>query len=83
MSRVQDVLLKELLPTYDIPTIAALRTRLNLTKQYAWMLWHGKIALSAEMMKRLHHELQIPLEPLLQVERAIPQKPRGRPRRPR
>jgi transcriptional regulator with XRE-family HTH domain len=70
--------LRDLLPQYGIPSIAALRQRLGLTKQYAWLLWHGKIALSSDMMRRLHGELGVPLEALMRVERAKPAKRRGR-----
>jgi len=75
---VQSMFLRDLLPQYGIPSIVALRQRLGLTKQYAWLLWHGKIALSADMMRRLHGELGVPLDALLQVERAEPAKRRGR-----
>ena len=78
MITVQRMFLRDLLPHYGITSIAELRRRLELTKQYAWMLWHGKIALSSDMMRRLHGELGIPLEALLQVERAEPAKRRGR-----
>jgi len=70
--------LRDLLPQYGIPSIVALRQRLGLTKQYAWLLWHGKVALSSDMMRRLHGELGLPLEALMQVERATPAKRRGR-----
>jgi hypothetical protein len=30
--------------------------------RYAWLLWHGKVALSADMMRRLHAELGVPLD---------------------
>src|SRR5262245_3944643 len=75
---VRSMFLRDLLPKHGIPSIVALRQRLGLTKQYAWLLWHGKIALSADMMRRLHGELGIPLDALLQVERAEPAKRRGR-----
>jgi transcriptional regulator with XRE-family HTH domain len=75
---VQGMFLRDLLPQYGIPSIVALRQRLGLTKQYAWLLWHGKIALSSDMLRRLHGELGIPLAVLLQVERAEPAKRRGR-----
>jgi transcriptional regulator with XRE-family HTH domain len=71
--------LRDLLPHYGITSIAELRRRLTLTKQYAWLLWHGKIGLSADMLRRLHGELGVPLEVLMQVERAQPAKRRGRP----
>jgi plasmid maintenance system antidote protein VapI len=79
---MQGMVLKDVLPDYGIPSIAVLCQRLDLTKQYAWMLWHGKIALSRDMLVRLHTELGIPVEALLQVERAQPAKRRGRPRQP-
>jgi transcriptional regulator with XRE-family HTH domain len=82
---VQGRFLRDLLPHYGLTSIAALRRRLGLTKQYAWLLWHGKIALSVDMLRRLHGELGVPLEALMQVERAEPAKRRGRPpqRQPR
>jgi transcriptional regulator with XRE-family HTH domain len=78
---VRVMILGDLLPQYGITSIAELRRRLGLTKQYAWMLWHGKIALSNDMLRRLHKELGLPLETLIQVERATPAKRRGRPPR--
>jgi transcriptional regulator with XRE-family HTH domain len=80
---VKRFLLRDLLPQHGIPSILALCQRLGLTKQYGCMLWHGTIGLSAAMMRRLHDELGIPAEALLQVERARPAKRAGRkPRRP-
>jgi transcriptional regulator with XRE-family HTH domain len=75
---LQGMFLRDLLPQHGITSIAALRQRLGLTKQYAWLLWHGKVALSVDMMRRLHGELGVPLDSLLQVERAEPAKRRGR-----
>ena len=75
------MLLRDLLPHHGVASLSEFRQGLGLTKQYAWMLWHGKIAVSADMMRRLHAELGVPLEPLLRVERATPAKPRGRPRK--
>jgi transcriptional regulator with XRE-family HTH domain len=80
---VQGMFLRDLLPQYGIPSIAELCQRLGLRKQYAWLLWHGKIAVSSDMLRRLHGELGVPLEALLQVERATPAQRRGRrPKRP-
>ena len=73
------MLLCDLLPQHGIPSLSEFRQRLGLTPQYAWMLWHGKIALSADMMSRLHGELGIPFEALMQVGRATPAKRPGRP----
>src|SRR5919109_4408556 len=80
MITVQGMFLRDLSPQHGIPSIAQLRRRLELTKtkQYAWMLWHGKISLSSDMLRRLHGELGIPLDALLQMEQAEPAKWRGR-----
>jgi plasmid maintenance system antidote protein VapI len=78
MLTVRSMLLRELLQTYGITSIAALRERLGLTKQYAWLLWHGKIGLSAEMIERLHQELGLAYETLHQVKRERPPQRRGR-----
>jgi hypothetical protein len=72
-------ILRYLLQARGIPTIKVLCDRLDLKKQYAWMLWHGKVALSQDMMRRFHVELGIPFETLFEVERVIPAKKRGRP----
>ena len=79
MRKARVILLRDLLPGYGIGSIDAFRQRLGLTKQYAWMLWHGKIALSVKMIRRLYGELAIPLEILIQVGRATPARPSGRP----
>ena len=78
MVTLQGMFLRDLLPHYGIQSITELSQRLALTKQYAWLLWHGKIALSSDMMRRLHGELGVPLEALMQVERETPAKRRGR-----
>jgi hypothetical protein len=80
---VRSMFLRDLLPTHGITSIIELRQRLGLTKQYAWLLWHGKIGLSAEIIERLHQELGIAYEVLHQVKREIPPKRRGRPPKPR
>jgi transcriptional regulator with XRE-family HTH domain len=59
---VHGMFLRDLLPQHGITPIAALRQRLGLTKRYAWLLWHGKVALSADTMRRLHGELGVPLD---------------------
>jgi Domain of unknown function DUF29 len=59
---VQGMFRRDLLPQHGITFIAALRQRLGLTEWYAWQLWHGKVALSADMTRRLHGELGVPLD---------------------
>jgi hypothetical protein len=76
------MLLRDLWPQFRISSIAELHRRLELTKLYAWLLWHGKIGVSSYMLRRLHGELGIPLNEPGQVEWADPAKRRGRkPRR--
>jgi hypothetical protein len=41
-------------------------------------MWHGKIALSLDMVRRVHQAFGVPLEVLLQITRATPPKRRGR-----
>jgi transcriptional regulator with XRE-family HTH domain len=74
------MILRDLLTSHGILTNRDFAARLGLTKQYASLLRLGKVALSGEMIKRLHHELHLPLDALMQVERAVPIRKRGRTR---
>jgi antitoxin component HigA of HigAB toxin-antitoxin module len=78
MSSIVTMVLKEVLPDYGCPTMMDLTRGLGLRKQYAWLLWHGKIALSLEMLRRIHEAFGVPVEVLAQVTRATPAKRRGR-----
>jgi hypothetical protein len=82
MAIVADVILRELLRQHGVTTIEAFWRRLGVTKQYGWLLWHGKIGLSGPMIKRIHDTFEIPLEELVLVERATPPKRRGPQRKP-
>jgi transcriptional regulator with XRE-family HTH domain len=82
MAIVADVILRELLRQHGVTTIEAFWRRLGVTKQYGWLLWHGKIGLSGAMIKRIHDTFEIPLEELVLVERATPPKRRGPQRKP-
>jgi hypothetical protein len=73
---------QELLRAHGVHTLKEFYTRLNMRKQYAWLLWHSKIALSWEMAQRLHQVFGLSFEELGQVERSTPAKPRGRPPQP-
>jgi transcriptional regulator with XRE-family HTH domain len=84
MAIVADVILRELLRQHGVTTIEAFWRRLGVTKQYGWLLWHGKIGLSGPMIKGIHDTFEIPLEELVLVEREIPPKRRGpQPKPPR
>jgi transcriptional regulator with XRE-family HTH domain len=81
--------LPELLERYRVYTIRELSRRTGLSRQHAWNLWHGVAGVGKQTMGRLHARLGIPLEALMQVERAepatppqtTPARPPGRPRK--
>ena len=78
MPSMATMVLKEVLPDYGCPTLTDLARGLGLPKQYAWLMWHGKIALSVDMARRIHEAFGVPAEVLIQVTRETPEKRRGR-----
>ena len=78
MPSIASMVLKEVLPDYGCHTLTALARGLGLPKQYAWLLWHGKIALSLDMLRRIHEAFGVPVEVLAQITRETPEKRRGR-----
>ena len=78
MSSIATMVLREVLPDYGCRTLMELARGLGLRKQYAWRLWHGKIALSLDMARRIHETFGVPAEVLIQVTRETPEKRRGR-----
>lgn len=70
--------LGRVLPEYGCPTLTDLAHGLGLPKQYAWLMWHGKIALSVDMARRIQETFKVPGDVLLQITRATPEKRRGR-----
>jgi transcriptional regulator with XRE-family HTH domain len=78
MPSIATMVLKEVLPDYGCPSLMDLARGIGLRKQYAWLLWHGKIALSLDMARRIHEAFGVPVEVLMQVTRATPPKRRGR-----
>jgi transcriptional regulator with XRE-family HTH domain len=91
-STVGRMTLRELLIQYRIPTIREFARRMDFSRQQAWDLWHARVGVGAAMMKRLHEELHIPLEALIQLDpvpwqkqpkREDPgRKPKGPPKKP-
>jgi transcriptional regulator with XRE-family HTH domain len=55
----------------------------GMTRQYAYLLWHGKRELSRRMARKLAAALDIPLVELLAAEPVDPpvKPPSGRPRK--
>jgi antitoxin component HigA of HigAB toxin-antitoxin module len=78
MSTVASMVLKEVLPDYGCPSLMDLARGIGVRKQYAWLLWHGKIALSLDMARRIHEAFKVPVEVLMQITRKTPAKRRGR-----
>jgi len=78
MPSIATMVLKEVLPDYGCRTLMDLTRGIDVRKQYAWLLWHGKIALSVDMVRRIHEAFGVPVEVLLQITRATPPKRRGR-----
>jgi antitoxin component HigA of HigAB toxin-antitoxin module len=78
MPSIATMVLKDVLPDYGCPTMMDLARGLGLRKQYAWLLWHGKIDLSVDMVRRIHEAFKVPVEVLLQITRETPPKRRGR-----
>jgi transcriptional regulator with XRE-family HTH domain len=82
MPIVQPMILHEILTQKGIPGPSELGRRLEISKQHAWLLWHGTVLPGPELLRKLRDRLDIPVEQLLELERAEPLKPRGpRPRR--
>jgi hypothetical protein len=78
MPSIATMVLKDVLPDYGCHTLMELARGVGVRKQYAWLLWHGKIALSVDLVRRIHEAFGVPVEVLLQVTRATPPKRRGR-----
>ena len=65
-----------LLPNYGCRGVMDLARGLGIRKQYAWLMWHGKIALSLDMARRVHEAFGVPVEVLMQITRETPPKRR-------
>jgi transcriptional regulator with XRE-family HTH domain len=83
MPILQRMILHEILTQKGIPGPSELGRQLGISKQHAWLLWHGKVLPGPELLRELRDRLEIPLEQLVELERAEPLKPRGpRPKQP-
>lgn len=67
----------------DIRTPGDLRAKVgDMSRQQAWLLWHGRTSLGLRTAKRIAVATGIPLEDLAEVDEAVPGRPRKRPNRP-
>ena len=88
-ARFSSMTLQTLLRQHGITSIKELRHRTGLSRQQSWNLWHAQVGVGKATAKRLHEQLSIPAEQLLQVDpvpaakppHATPPRPRGRPRK--
>jgi transcriptional regulator with XRE-family HTH domain len=65
---VSGMKLQDLLKRHGIMRIKELAERTELSSQHAWNLWHAKVGIGTDMLKRLHERLGIPLEELIQID---------------
>lgn len=78
---ITDMTLRELIEERTkIRTPGDLRAKIggDMSRQQAWMLWHGKTSLGLRTAKRISIATGIPLEDLAEVDEAVPGKPRER-----
>jgi transcriptional regulator with XRE-family HTH domain len=83
---ITDMTLREMLEERtDIRTPGALRAKIGsdeMSRQQAWLLWHGRTSLGLRTAKRIAQATGIPLEDLAEVDEAVPGRPRHRPEKP-
>jgi transcriptional regulator with XRE-family HTH domain len=78
MPIVARMILHEILTEKGISGPTELGQRLGISKQHAWLLWHGTVLPGPELLRKLRDRLEIPIEQLMELERAEPLKRRGR-----
>ena len=83
MPIVDRMILRDILAQKGIPGPSELGRQLEISKQHAWLLWHGKVLPGPELLRKLRDRLEIAVEQLLELERAEPLKPRGPRPKPR
>jgi transcriptional regulator with XRE-family HTH domain len=74
--RLAHMFLRDFLPQKGIAGPSELGRRLGISRQHAFLLWHGHVLPSAEMLQKLLG-LGIPAEKLMALERAEPAERRG------
>jgi transcriptional regulator with XRE-family HTH domain len=74
--RLVSMFLRDFLPKKGIRGPSELGRRLGISRQHAFLLWHGHVMPSAEMLQKLR-DLGIPADKLMALERAEPAKRRG------
>jgi transcriptional regulator with XRE-family HTH domain len=80
---VSGMTLQDLLKRHGFTRIKDFAERAELSNQHAWNLWHAKVGVGTDMLKRLHERLEIPLEELIQIDPVPAPKRKPRPSRER
>jgi transcriptional regulator with XRE-family HTH domain len=80
---VSGMTLQDLLKRHGFTRIKDFAERAELSSQHAWNLWHAKVGVGTDMLKRLHERLEIPLEELIQIDPVPAPKRKPRPSRER
>jgi hypothetical protein len=77
-SRLETMILRELLAEYGMTTLTAFAQRADLSMSHAWNLWHGRAALGLNLAKRMAQQTGIPLTRLVELEPTPPTPVRGK-----
>lgn len=77
---ISDMTLRELIESKtEIRTPGGLRENIpEMSRQQAWLLWHGRATLGLRTAKRIAQATGIALEDLAEVDEAVPGRPRER-----
>jgi transcriptional regulator with XRE-family HTH domain len=74
---LSSMILRDILLAKGVTGPSDLGRRLDISKQHAWLLWHGKNLPSLAMAQRISAHFDIPFDQLAGLERKEPMKRRG------
>jgi transcriptional regulator with XRE-family HTH domain len=74
---LSSMILSEILIAKGVTGPSDLGRKLGISKQHAWLLWHGKNLPSLAMAQQISARFEIPFDQLSELERAEPMKRRG------
>ena len=72
------MILRELLAEYGITTLKDFYTRVQISKNQGWNLWHGRAQLGLKLAKHIASHTGIPLSRLVELEPTPPTPNRGK-----
>jgi transcriptional regulator with XRE-family HTH domain len=80
---LSSMILRDLLLAKGVTGPSDFGRQLGISKQHAWLLWHGKNLPSLDMAQRISARFEIPFDQLAALEREAPMKRRGPRPKPR